>query len=118
MACSALLGFCRCKRRSPVSSSRVGGRSMERDATPTHRSHPARHGFICIACGTQFAPSEVAPPSCPICEDDRQFVPPDGQRWTIREALGKSHVNAYREYEPGLIGIGTYPRFAIGQRAL
>jgi hypothetical protein len=53
-----------------------------------------------------------------ICEDSRQFVPPDGQRWTTLEALGKHHVNAYREYEPGLIGIGSYPRFAIGQRAL
>jgi hypothetical protein len=91
---------------------------MERDAASIHRPHPARHGFICIACGTQFAPSEVAPPSCPICEDDRQFVPAGGQRWTTLEALGNSHVNGYREYEPGLIGIGTYPRFAIGQRAL
>jgi hypothetical protein len=89
---------------------------MGRDARPVRRQ--ARHGFICTACGTQFAPSEAAPQSCPICQDDRQFVPADGQRWTTLEALGNNHVNAYREYEPGLIGIGTYPRFAIGQRAL
>jgi hypothetical protein len=85
---------------------------------PIHSPHQTAQRFICAACGTQFAPSEVAPPSCPICQDDRQFVPADGQRWTTLEALGNSHVNAYREYEPGLIGIGTYPRFAIGQRAL
>jgi hypothetical protein len=91
---------------------------MEHDATPGHGRHRAMPGFICTACGTQFVPNEVAPQSCAICQDDRQFVPPDGQRWTTLEALGKNHVNAYREYEPGLIGIGTYPRFAIGQRAL
>ena len=27
-------------------------------------------------------------------------------------------MNAFRQYEPGLIGIGTQPKFAIGQRAL
>ena len=91
---------------------------MGRNDTSAHRPHQARHAFVCTACGTQFAPSEVAPRGCEICEDDRQFVPPDGQRWTTLEALAKGHVNAYREYEPGLIGIGTHPRFAIGQRAL
>ena len=28
------------------------------------------------------------------------------------------HLNAFRQHEPGLIGIGTQPKFAIGQRAL
>ena len=28
------------------------------------------------------------------------------------------HLNAFRQHEPGLIGIGTQPTFAIGQRAL
>jgi hypothetical protein len=91
---------------------------MERDVAPVPAPHQARRAFICVACGTQFAPSEVAPERCTICQDDRQFVPPDGQRWTTLDALGNSHLNAYREYEPGLIGIGTSPRFAIGQRAL
>ena len=91
---------------------------MARDAVLSDHLHQARSGFICTACGTQFAPSETAPQSCAICQDDRQFVPPEGQRWTTLEALANSHVNAYREYEPGLIGVGTYPRFAIGQRAL
>ena len=91
---------------------------MARDAVLSDHLHQARSGFICTACGTQFAPSKTAPQSCAICQDDRQFVPPEGQRWTTLEALANSHVNAYREYEPGLIGVGTYPRFAIGQRAL
>ena len=33
-------------------------------------------------------------------------------------ALAAAHFNSYREYEPGLIGFGTQPTFAIGQRAL
>ena len=74
--------------------------------------------FICDTCGSQFMPSEQPPPACPICEDERQFVPPGGQRWTTLDALARGHFNCYRQYEPGLIGIGTLPKFAIGQRAL
>jgi hypothetical protein len=91
---------------------------MERDVAPVPGPHQDAQAFICTACGTQFATSAAAPQSCSICRDDRQFVPAAGQRWTTLDALGTSHVNAYREYEPGLIGIGTSPRFAIGQRAL
>jgi len=74
--------------------------------------------FICTACGTQFAPSETPPARCRICEDERQYVPARGQTWTTLEALAASHFNSYREHEPGVIGIGTQPTFAIGQRAL
>jgi glyoxylase-like metal-dependent hydrolase (beta-lactamase superfamily II) len=74
--------------------------------------------FICTACGTQYSPAEAPPPRCTICEDDRQYVPPQGQTWTTLEALAGGHFNSYREYEPGVIGIGTQPHFAIGQRAL
>ncbi len=34
---------------------------------------------ICTACGTQFEESTEPPSACPVCEDDRQFVPPSGQ---------------------------------------
>ena len=74
--------------------------------------------YICTACGTQYPPSEHAPERCVICEDERQFVPITGQGWTTLEKLSIAHCNAYREHEPGLIGIGTQPTFAIGQRAL
>jgi hypothetical protein len=36
--------------------------------------------FICTACGAEYPPPGPPPPSCPICEDPRQFVPPEGQR--------------------------------------
>jgi hypothetical protein len=74
--------------------------------------------FICTACGTEFAPADAPPDRCPICEEERQYVPPGGQGWTTLAALAASRANVFRQYEPGLIGIGTEPRFAIGQRAL
>ncbi len=74
--------------------------------------------FICSTCGTQYPPSEMPPAACPVCQDERQYLPPEGQSWTTLERLKISHANAFRQYEPGLIGIGTQPKFAIGQRAL
>jgi hypothetical protein len=74
--------------------------------------------YICTACGTQYPPSQGPAERCVICEEERQFVPPGGQAWTTLERLSVGHLNAFREHEPGLIGIGTQPVFAIGQRAL
>lgn len=74
--------------------------------------------FICMTCGTQFAESEQPPPACPICEDERQYVGWNGQKWTSLQALLSSHHNEIRRLEPQLLGIGTHPSFAIGQRAL
>ena len=74
--------------------------------------------FICTACGTEFAPTPAPPALCPVCEDERQYVPPGGQIWTTLEKLAAGHRNAFRQHEPGIIGIGTEPGFAIGQRAI
>jgi glyoxylase-like metal-dependent hydrolase (beta-lactamase superfamily II) len=74
--------------------------------------------YICVTCGTQFAATERAPERCPICDDERQYVGWDGQRWTTLENLARDYHNVIRAEEPGLTGIGTHPRFAIGQRAL
>lgn len=74
--------------------------------------------FVCTACGTSYPESAQPPAACAICEDERQYVPPQGQGWTTREGIASRHLNAFREYEPGVIGIGSQPRFAIGQRAL
>jgi hypothetical protein len=79
---------------------------------------PEPSAFCCDTCGTQYAPSTAPPEECPICLDERQYVGRDGQRWTTMEALAADHANAVREQEPGLLGIGTEPAFAIGQRAL
>ncbi len=74
--------------------------------------------FLCTTCGTQFSESQAPPLACPICQDERQYVPPEGQRWTTLEELRVSHRAEIREEEPGLTGIGGEPSFAIGQRAL
>lgn len=74
--------------------------------------------FICTACGTSYPPSEKPPANCPICEEERQLVPEAGQSWTTAQGLAARHLNAFREYEPGIIGIGSRPQFGIGQRAL
>jgi hypothetical protein len=74
--------------------------------------------FICTACGTQYPDRAEPPVQCAICEEERQYVPPRGQTWTTLQSLRVGHANSYRQYEPGLIGIGTQPQFAIGQRAL
>ena len=74
--------------------------------------------FICQACGTQFTDSDAPPESCPICTDWRQYVPAaTGQRWTTLAELAADHENAIRD-QGELVGIGTTPKFAIGQRAL
>jgi hypothetical protein len=74
--------------------------------------------FICMQCGTQF-PEAVTPPlHCPICEDERQFVRHSGQEWTTLKRLGTNHRNRFEEEALHLLGIGTEPEFAIGQRAL
>jgi hypothetical protein len=52
-----------------------------------------------------------------VCEDERQYVGWEGQRWTTLEELGADHQNEIR-VDLGLTGIGTKPSFAIGQRAL
>ncbi len=74
--------------------------------------------YICMTCGTQYPASDSAPQHCPICEDERQYINQQGQQWTTLDTLRTDHYNVVKEEEPGLTGIGTEPKFAIGQRAL
>ena len=75
--------------------------------------------YICKTCGVQYAPSEQPPASCPICEDERQYVGWQGQQWTtMDELIAEGRQNEVREEEPGLYSIETKPPIAIGQRAL
>ena len=74
--------------------------------------------FICATCGQQYAESETPPAACAVCLDGRQYVPASGQQWTTPAALRTRHLGAWRQYEPGLMGLGIQPQFAIGQRCL
>ena len=80
---------------------------------PVDSTHP-----ICRACGVQYE-VEHDLGHCPICDDDRQYIPAGGQRWTTLAQLhSEGHRNVIRDEIRGVTGIGTEPRFAIGQRAL
>ena len=72
---------------------------------------------ICLTCGVQFAASDRPPEHCRVCEDERQYVGWKGQRWTTLAELRAGHHNELRD-DLGVLGIGTEPPFAIGQRAL
>lgn len=74
--------------------------------------------YICTACGTSFPNSHHAPDTCPICEDERQYVPNNEQTWTTLTKLASSHANTWKLHEPNLLEVRTSPKFGIGQRAL
>jgi glyoxylase-like metal-dependent hydrolase (beta-lactamase superfamily II) len=74
--------------------------------------------FICTTCGTQYAETDQPPTDCPICQDERQYVKVTGQSWTTIDKLRLTNRNSIKFKEPGLIGVGIEPHFAIGQRAL
>jgi glyoxylase-like metal-dependent hydrolase (beta-lactamase superfamily II) len=74
--------------------------------------------YICITCGVQYTESVLPPERCTICEDERQYVGTQGQRWTTLTELQATHRNQLDVEGPELISIVTEPKFAIGQRAL
>jgi len=69
--------------------------------------------FICVTCGLQYAPSAQPPATCPVCVDDRQYVPASGQQWTTLDELRRTHTNRITSIEPGLWSIRSEPAFAI-----
>lgn len=71
---------------------------------------------ICRTCGVQYSTPRK---DCPICEDERQYVGWDGQQWTtLAELRGAGYHGKITEEGPGVLGVGTDPGFAVGQRAL
>lgn len=74
--------------------------------------------YICATCGVQYAESVAPPERCTICQDERQYVGHQGQKWTTLKELQATHRNQLDVEGPELISITTDPKFAIGQRAL
>jgi len=74
--------------------------------------------YICPTCGTQFTPDKSEPEQCPICEEERQYVNPNGQKWTTLEHIQAKHKIVFNKKEPNLYGVGATPQVGIGQRAL
>lgn len=68
---------------------------------------------ICTACGIRQPTRD----HCPVCEDERQFVPEGGQAWTDMAALAAAHNVVWRAEAPQVHSLIMEPKFAIGQRA-
>ncbi|WP_121810108.1 MBL fold metallo-hydrolase [Mucilaginibacter kameinonensis] len=73
--------------------------------------------IICGTCGTQFLDEPTTPSICPICTDDRQYVPENGQQWTLSAELEHRTIKITQLNEH-LYALKIQPDFAIAQRAL
>ena len=88
--------------------------------TPTLRT--SDNLLICNACGTQYdVTASSNKQDCAICDDPRQFVPPEGQTFTTLAKLKESgHHNVFERdpVNPKVLSIWTEPKAFIGQRAM
>ncbi|OOF95083.1 hypothetical protein ASPCADRAFT_5669 [Aspergillus carbonarius ITEM 5010] len=86
---------------------------------------------ICATCGTQYS-TATPPPTCTICDDPRQYVPPTGQTWTTLRTLQTptptptpdttktphyTNIITPLPHNPQILTLHTTPKLAIGQRA-
>src|SRR5258708_26582994 len=82
--------------------------------TPLIIKHPEFKN-ICHTCGTRYA--QVAPLNCPVCDDERQYVPASGQKWTSYSELNKSKSIRFSRLLSNVYDLRVSPAFAIAQRA-
>lgn len=74
---------------------------------------PAADFWICRTCAVEHA---GRPAVCAVCADERQWVPPGGQRWTtLGELAAEGRRTVVSELEPSLLGIEA-PGVGIGQQ--
>lgn len=72
--------------------------------------------LICATCAVEY--DEPTPEVCPICEDERQWVPADGQRWTdLAKLAGEGRTITWTDREPNLVALSADPGVGIGQTA-
>lgn len=70
--------------------------------------------LICATCAVEY--DEPAPEICPICADERQWVPAAGQHWiTLEELSAAGQTLSWTNNEPDLAGIAADPEVGIGQ---
>ncbi|MFP7479516.1 hypothetical protein [Terribacillus saccharophilus] len=75
--------------------------------------------YICQTCGVQYTESMDYPVNCTICEEERQYVSMEGQRWTTLNELINSgiYINVIKDEAAGISSIKTEPSLGIGQSA-
>ncbi len=75
--------------------------------------------WICATCAVETDDLPEPPGACAVCEDERQWVPEQGQRWTtvqqLREAGTRITVD---EVETDLWGLRAEPEVGIGQQTM
>lgn len=57
---------------------------------------------VCATCAVERA--EPLPERCPICADERQYVPASGQVWLSLTEVSSAHAIRLQELEPNLVG--------------
>lgn len=72
---------------------------------------PLEH-FVCEHCG--FWQRHFAPAACPVCEDFRHPLPPDGWRFTRAVAVAGRTRCRVDEVLPGLLAVTAAPALGIG----
>ncbi|MGN6742479.1 MAG: MBL fold metallo-hydrolase [Amnibacterium sp.] len=74
---------------------------------------------LCATCAVEQPDEGALPEVCPICADERQYVPRTGQRWTSLEALAAGGRSGHvADVEPGITAITVEPAVGIGQHSL
>jgi len=74
--------------------------------------------WMCATCGVENADALQPPAGCPICADDRQYLPATGQLWTTMPDVRQGRKATVDIVEPNLYGITVTPRVGIGHRPL
>ena len=86
--------------------------------TPTD-GQAGRVIWICATCAVETDDLPTPPDSCAVCEDERQWVPASGQRWTTLEELRERGTRiTVREVETDLWGLRADPEVGIGQQTM
>lgn len=71
---------------------------------------------LCATCGVE---NDTGEQTCAICEDERQYVPATGQRWsTLADRAEQGCRIEITEREPGCWALRASPKVDIGQSAL
>ncbi|WP_222432346.1 MBL fold metallo-hydrolase [Leekyejoonella antrihumi] len=67
---------------------------------------------ICATCGVE---SDIALTTCPICADERRYIPAGGQVWVnLEDAASIPYDLTVRRVEPKLFSLHREPTFATG----
>jgi glyoxylase-like metal-dependent hydrolase (beta-lactamase superfamily II) len=73
--------------------------------------------WSCATCGVERGPSADEPEQCDICEDERQYVPASGQRWTTVARLQAAGLAVTVEQAAESLWFVGAAEVGIGQQA-